>query len=344
MGGFSCDLDVVRLRMILLDYRNQAFLALTLCGLTLSSPCVGAAQAPQTGSITVTSSPDVLIVPFRMIHGYVVLPGSINGQSGALILDTGAPTLVVNPSRFSLSSVSKMTTMVAPGGGPMPAPIGPAMLMIGARVQTKQNGSATIHVDDALFGSIVQLMEQDLGEPVVAIVGRAVLESFEVIVDYKTSHVTFARLDSAGHRITPTSEFVSRATIPMAPTKDGHARISATVGTMPLWLDLDTGSPDNLFDERFQDTLSSQFVGPIRDTAITFAGHTNGFVAATMPPLVVGPDSAPGLIFTFQSNVSAAEPAIAGLIGTPWLRHIGVIGFNFRARTIVFYDARTSRR
>jgi hypothetical protein len=275
------------------------------------------------------NSEQVTVVPFQVPLDQVRVPGTIlvsaevDGHRGTFLLDTGSPLLFLNPDYLRPNPTGGLDTVTTHH----PPPLDSAPF---ATVHTLRIGSILYHYDagpveiaGTRFRSNAYLLDDDRirneGYPVLGFLGLAALAPFETIIDYTHQRLILIRLDAAGHRLVPVPAYQPATVLSLVPTADAQGYgISARTGGLTGVYHLDTGAPDNEITKVTRQRLGAHLVSQ------------QNWGEWTLDTLSVGTHPYAQVPMTFSWFGM-------DILGYPFLRALGTVGFNFRARQFVVY-------
>jgi len=276
------------------------------------------------------NSDQVTVVPFQVPLDQVRVPGSIlvsaevDGHRGTFLLDTGSPLIFLNPDYLRPNATGGVDTVTTPPRAPLDsAPF--------VTVHTLRIGSILYHCDagpveisETRFRSNAYLLDddriRDQGYPVLGFLGLAALAPFETIIDYTHQRLILIRLDAAGHRLVPVSAYQPAMVLSLIPTADSQGYgVSARTGGLTGFYHLDTGAPENEVTKVTRQRLGAHLV-----SQQTWGEWTLDTLSVGTHPYAHVP-----MTFSWFPN---------DILGYPFLRAFGTVGFNFRARQFVVYQ------
>ncbi|MEM6316522.1 MAG: pepsin/retropepsin-like aspartic protease family protein [Bacteroidota bacterium] len=181
-------------------------------------------------------------VPFFLVEGMMVVEATVNHQKGNYIIDTGAPTLVLN------EKPSTKTGARARG-------ISDGLLTDEVTIQhfywsgiQKKNLTA--------FKVDISHLERVSGRRLAGIIGYDILKEVALLVDYETKTVQLsprrAKLNRTPLAIIP---FTMQAHLPV---------IKVKIGKRKLKLALDTASESNILDQKMLKRLDQNWITSLR--------------------------------------------------------------------------------
>ena len=114
-------------------------------------------------------------IPFTMLEGMMVVEATVNNQKGNFIIDTGAPTLVLNERPVSKEQVAGR---------------GISEGLVTAEVTVKAfNWSGINKTNVAAFKVDISHLERVSGKELAGIIGYDILKEVELLVDYAAQTV-----------------------------------------------------------------------------------------------------------------------------------------------------------
>ena len=205
-----------------------------------SSQLPPGAMTPTHAEIERTVPPIGQDVPFRLVDGFIMLEGVVNGESGFYMLDTGSPFALFLNNHLLTLGPSRQIASGSAGSGQRVV------------VLAHENVDSLTLWGDVRFRDVRWAQSADFGfieEGIVpqylGFIGHGILKNFEFTIDYDRSNLFFSRLDPDGEAL------VSRV-----PLEDVHAtlmfacrdcdrqydQIPFKLGEIPLTLGIDTGN------------------------------------------------------------------------------------------------------
>ena len=171
------------------------------------------------------------LIPFTMVEGMMLVEAEIDNQKGNFIIDTGAPTLVLNENPTD-HTVSK-------GRGISDG-------LNAAEVIVKDFSWATIQKRNLnAFKVDISHLALVAGKPIAGIIGYDILKEVELFVNYETKTV---QLGAVSKTTAPAKSPI--AVIPF--TMQGHLPvIKVKIGKKKIKLALDTASESNILDSKY---------------------------------------------------------------------------------------------
>ena len=205
-----------------------------------SSQLPPGAMTPTHTEIERTVPPIGQDVPFRLVDGFIMLEGVVNGESGFYMLDTGSPFALFLNNHLLTLGPSRQIASGSAGSGQRVV------------VLAHENVDSLTLWGDVRFRDVEWAQSADFGfiedgivPQYLGFIGHGILKNFEFTIDYDRSNLFFSRLDPDGEAL------VSRV-----PLEDVHAtlmfacrdcdrqydQIPFRLGEIPLTLGIDTGN------------------------------------------------------------------------------------------------------
>ena len=205
-----------------------------------SSQLPPGAMTPTHTEIERTVPPIGQDVPFRLVDGFIMLEGVVNGESGFYMLDTGSPFALFLNNHLLTLGPSRQIASGSAGSGQRVV------------VLAHENVDSLTLWGDVRFRDVRWAQSADFGfiedgivPQYLGFIGHGILKNFEFTIDYDRSNLFFSRLDPDGEAL------VSRV-----PLEDVHAtlmfacrdcdrqydQIPFRLGEIPLTLGIDTGN------------------------------------------------------------------------------------------------------
>ena len=260
------------------------------------------------------------IVPFKIIEGMMLVEASRNNQVGNYIIDTGAPTLVIN---------EEPTQSTIQGRG-----ISQGLLT--AEVEVATFDWSGIHKEKlSAFKVDISHLEAVSGEAIAGIIGYDILKEVELLMDYTNKSVQLSSVKA--------KDLYQRTPIAVIPfVMQGHLPvIKVKIGKKKLRLALDTASESNILDasilkkipsNRLTNTIEGELQGvdqKIKKVQISTISET------TVKGL---PFTNMKYLFTDLSHLKKESGIyIDGLLGYPFFKQ-GKMSINYKERKIYVWE------
>ncbi len=262
-------------------------------------------------------------------HGELIfVTVRLNGEEVPFVLDTGAPTLILNSAHFP----------EAEDDGDHPAAYGVSGSVAMRSIAIDEfdwHGIRRQNVE--VIGSDLSHLETATGSELVGLIGFDLVKDFELLIDYKAKQLTLFRPGFANfHR-----DVQPRATIPF--TLEAHIPVVvAAISGKVMHLGIDTGASVNLLDQVAFDRLEEATDYVAKATDILHGADKN----ETTVPLIeiektrIDPIDVGSMIYTVAdishlNNGYGLE--LSGLLGYPFLSH-GTTSISFVDEKIYLWD------
>ncbi len=205
---------------------------------------------PVLGPQDLTAPPSV-DAPLRLVHGLILVEAEVDGRRGAFLLDSGAPTLVLNQREFP-APATEATPTVGSGQGVNGRLAGAAYHLTqsfswqGISFQHKEVPTLDLASLEGRLGSA----------PLLGIIGYNVFSQYALTLDY---HGGLVQLRQPG-----TDAAAAPAPLMRVPfTLSGHLPVVAlTVAGQTFEVAVDCGAQTNLLDQQYAAALAPQLRRP----------------------------------------------------------------------------------
>ena len=259
-------------------------------------------------------------VDFTLHRNLIFFEAAVDGRSGNYILDTGAPTLLLN-HRGAAGRPATDQEGVGTGG---------AVALSNRKVSSFVLNGQQLGQRWALALDL-RGMERRMGVAIDGYVGQQLLRNRELRIDFANRRfelrASVRQPLYEGRPPRQTLRFTYADHLPV---------ITLRVGNRKLRFALDTGAGVSLLDERFAElaaaTGSSMNIQGLDGTATDYP-------LVRIPDLSCWADEAVTVNFTLLdlAHLQAADGApIAGILGADFLRHYAV-GIDYRRRRVYFW-------
>ncbi len=187
----------------------------------------------------VTPLANSTIVPFTILEGMMVVEATVNQQKGNYIIDTGAPTLVLNEQPSASSQLGR----------------GISNGLLTEEVIIQEFNWSGIHKKDVdAFMVDISHLEKISGRDLAGIIGYDILKEVELLVDYQTQTVQLSPLKTKTSNIkkpVAVIPFTMQAHLPV---------IKVRIGKKKLRLALDTASESNILDQKIFSKINAALI------------------------------------------------------------------------------------
>ena len=253
-------------------------------------------------------APDRIAVGFRLAGGLVLVSASVDGAKGEFVLDTGAPTLALNGTRFA-------------------PPAGEATLGSGTRGVNGAIAGGSYHRLRSFDWSGLRLAEREVatydlsaierrvGRPVMGLIGYGLLKRYALTLDYPAHRLVLAK---------PGARDVGATTFPL--TMRAHLPTARfDVGGESVVLGLDTGAQNDLLDQSYAERFDRLLRNRRKVDVVGAEGRPTPTLKGVLPEIRIGESVRFRDQDTVFSRVAAfaegpGKPRLDGLAGYPLLR------------------------
>ena len=356
--------------------RGNVLTALAAVFLSLFSVPRARAQGT-SGHVTRQPPVAATTVPIELRRGgVVVVLAEVDGHRGYYALDTGSPEIVLNEKYLRMGSGGLDTVLANPASGSSTIhpsdtvatqptqsdAINPDSLArrrwhrnmdfhdhntgdaicttdsVTVRIGTQTiavmpNNAATTTSGLPFMAVLTSLaVQEEYFGQILGILGPSVFDGYETIIDYDHRQLTLIPLDSTGRRRVPVARYTPSTMIPME-FEIGHLPFHwyavGTVGGRVDTLELDTGNDRNELN------ATTATLIPTHITRTGRFGHIDGH---DEPEGILDRFELGGQTFTdLPFNLSPADGR-EDTLGGAFFRRVGVVGFNFQTRQLLFYE------
>lgn len=243
--------------------------------------------------------------PFEVIRGMIYVKGHLNNVEGNFILDTGAPTLVVNKKEHLLASTSASSI----AGTFSVSSLKVEQFSWAGTEQTKM---------DALAVDISHL-EKASNREILGLIGYNSLKNYELYIDAQQKHLSLHKANkNVLHKVAkPLFEipFVLNDHLPV---------ITVVIGAQKIRLGLDTGAAVNVLDASLMQEIPNHLLENIHKEEMQGVDQVIITIeAATLKQTQIEDASFDNMkyLFTDLSLVNqGTELKIDGLLGAPFFQ------------------------
>ncbi|MFK7936929.1 MAG: aspartyl protease family protein [Saprospiraceae bacterium] len=192
---------------------------------------------------------NIKTVPFAIIEGMILVEANMNQQNGNYIIDTGAPTLIINEK---------------PTANGLRAGRGISESLVTAEVTIKDFNWSGIHKTNiSAYKVDISHLEKVSGKAIEGIIGYDILKEVELLVDYQNHTlqlIPIQTIKKESHQPLAIIPFTMQAHLPV---------IKVNIGKKKLRLALDTASERNILDVKIlkklaDNCISNKQVGEIQ--------------------------------------------------------------------------------
>ena len=197
-------------------------------------------MTPTHAEIERTVPPIGQDVPFRLVDGFIMLEGVVNGESGFYMLDTGSPFALFLNNHLLTLGPSRQIASGSAGSGQRVV------------VLAHENVDSLTLWGDVRFRDVRWAQSADFGfiedgivPQYLGFIGHGILKNFEFTIDYDRSNLFFSRLDPDGEALVsrvPPEDVHATLTFACRDCDRQYDQIPFKLGEIPLTLGIDTGN------------------------------------------------------------------------------------------------------
>ena len=205
-----------------------------------SSQLPPGAMTPTQAEIERTVPPIGQDIPFRLVDGFIMLEGVVNGESGFYMLDTGSPFALFLNNHLLTLGPSRQIASGSAGSGQRVV------------VLAHENVDSLTLWGDVQFRDVRWAQSADFGfiedgivPQYLGFIGHGILKNFEFTIDYDRSNLFFSRLDPDGEALVsrvPLEDVHTTLTFACRDCDRQYDQIPFRLGEIPLTLGIDTGN------------------------------------------------------------------------------------------------------
>jgi len=257
--------------------------------------------------------------PFDFTRNLIFFDASVNGEPGRFILDTGAPTLLLN-SRGEITAGHERSSGQAAGG---------SVALATQRIESFEMGGRTLAKHWALALDL-RSMESRTGKRIDGYVGHKFLRGGEVRIDFPGRKFQLLRSSRFPRHAGQSPRKVLRFEY------DDHLPvITVKVGKRKLRFAVDTGAGTNLIDEKYRDLMLP--TGARMNIQGLDGSNANHDIVRLFGMPCQDEDEATNFVVMDLSHLQTyGEPPISGILGSVFLAD-HIVGIDFRRRKLYFW-------
>lgn len=261
---------------------------------------------PKTAVVSLNSNKPANseVIPMEVIRGMIYLEAELDGVKGLFILDTGAPTLIINRAQ----ATGKLADALSLHGD---------IQVVETLVETFKLGQ---HRQDNIKALALDLshLEKASGKKILGLVGHDVFENSVLLLDFDQKKIFLSsspqKREPSLHQPTASLTFDLHDHLPI---------VQVRIGGKLLRLGIDTGAASNLLDKRILDEQLEMKIDFVPNEQIQGLDRQVQIVQAAQIE-VFGEDQLPfgknKFLFTDLSFLRAHTGCeIDGLLGSPFL-------------------------
>lgn len=270
------------------------------------------------------------VMPFQQVGNLILLPGSIGKEEGHFILDTGAPTLVLNSTYFGGKQYARSQAAGVAG----------SQFSVGRqKVGQVSAGSLSwqdIKAEVAPLGNV----ENAKNIKILGLLGVALFEDYEMVINYYIDQIYLCPVDRSGNKLR-TAELLSFRHIGQTAMKVRNSVMltDAMINGKKVKASIDTGAEACVLDSRLPNRLLKRV--DVRNQFVLqgVGGNKVEVLSGLLDQLICGEqtfDNLQVIITNLEQMSQAYGQDIDLMLGYSWLSRY-VISFNFRSETIAFW-------
>jgi len=266
-------------------------------------------QQPKEPQMQESTLPVQMTAPFILANNLMLTEATVNDTTGYFLVDSGAPSLILN-SRYFISAENISVAGMGVSGAITNSSVYP--------VQEFAWGSYILRDFQAITMDISHI-ESALGKPISGLISQQQLQPFQVIFDYQNQEITLLQLDDQGTILADASNAKPREVISFSMAAHLPV-ISCMYQNKILKMALDTGAEVNLLDDNlmenivFEDVQTDTLSGASKERTEIQSGNLRGFQVGMQTY-----DTMRFLASDISHLTTATNEHIDGLIGYQFL-------------------------
>jgi hypothetical protein len=261
---------------------------------------------------------------FELYSKVIFMKAKLNDIEEWFILDSGAPTLVLNADNKAVKKI-RQSSIVATG-------VGGNIKTGKTQVTSFDWNGIKVNEFDAITMSLNHL-EKQTKHSFAGLIGYTLFKDYELTFDYKRRIITFIKVDDHGNLMdAPATTSTPLATIPFE-MKIHIPVFSMTVAGKAYKMGLDCGAGNNLLYKKFVPDLEND-ISEYKSAEITGAGKKSAAAGGGyIKTAYIGAVSYPDMAFFFEDGTlnqlnTGYNLGIDGLLGYEFLnQHTTSVNF-----------------
>jgi 5S rRNA maturation endonuclease (ribonuclease M5) len=259
-----------------------------------------------------------------------MIEASINGVSGNLILDTGAPYLVLNKTYFrkGISETDQVSTGITGKGGDV----------LKTTVKKFQLQELYYENVEADITNLAQI-ENSKGVKVLGLMGTNLFTEFEMLIDSRRDVLILYKLDKKGERINK-DDLLKQADINIPFTLlNNIIYIDGSIKEKSMRFCFDSGAEVNVLSTKVSKTVLNEFIVQRRSMLVGSGGQRAEVINGIIKAAEIGGHS----FATMQTYLTPLgelqriyDNYFDGILGYP-LMFNGTVGINFKKKEFSMY-------
>lgn len=262
---------------------------------------------------------DFTKVPFETVRGMILVQAEMEGRRGSFILDTGAPSLIVNGDNENTGGGSEEWQGVSGDFNARTVQVGQ---FIWAGIE--KNGIEAIALD-------ISHLEETYQRELLGVIGYQIFSDREILIDAKNMQIII--LSSENNQLSRIGQPVATLSFSM---QDHLPVIKTKVGATSYLFGFDSGCTANLLDEEAQAGLSGEAYQIIKHQQVQgFDQQIQSVpVLRTAAIEIEGlPSACMDFLVTDLSHLRDSNVKIDGLLGYPFFKNM-TFSINYAKRRL----------
>ncbi|MEL6257121.1 MAG: retropepsin-like aspartic protease [Bacteroidota bacterium] len=269
------------------------------------------------------SQVESVTIPFKKSSGLIFVKAKINGKKENFILDTGAPSLILNTAHFEAGEESE------------------ALRGVSGQISTSKVEVKKFDWE-GIFGENFEVISMDLshleratGVKFAGLIGYDLVKDYELMIDYDASELMlFKEGKSKYHQEIEPYDEISFSYISHIPN------LSCKIGKKELMLGIDTGAANNLVNQHCYSKIDGSQISILGSEELRGANKgVSEVVSFSVSDFQISQQNYQGMTFV-QANISHLQKEdehFDGLIGYPVLSRQKT-SINFPRQKMYFWN------
>ncbi len=256
--------------------------------------------------------------PFNFARNLIFFNASVDGNPGKYILDTGAPTLLLN--NRGVVGTNQQSSGQAAGGD---------VALAAQRIESFEMGGRSLGKHWALALDL-RSMESRTGKRIDGYVGHEFLRGGEVRINFPARKFQLLRSNRFPHHGGQSPHTILRFEY-----IDHLPVITVKVGKRKLRFAVDTGAGTNLIDEKYR-KLTLPTGGRMNIQGLDGGNADHDIVSLAGLPCQEETTTTNFVVMDLSHLQAVGQPPIAGILGSVYLAN-HVVGIDYRRRKLYFW-------
>ena len=271
-----------------------------------------------------------LIIPLKHVQNLMMVEVTINGERGNLILDTGAPYLVLNKTYFrkGLRETNLVASGITGSGGDVST----------TKVKKLQIQELYYENVEADITDLAQI-ENSKGVKVLGLMGANLFSEFEIIIDVRRDLMVLFKLDKQGKRIENEANYeLPDLKLPIT-IQNNILYIDGKIHEKKLRFCFDSGAEVNVLNTKVDKDVLEDFAARRRSLLVGSGGKRAEVISGVVKDVNLGDQH----FITMQTYLTPLadlqriyENYFDGILGYP-LMYYGSVGINFKKKEFSMY-------